>query len=168
MVPGPAWRRVTAPAPEQPPQSLSKAPQAEATGLGRHVSAPTGIDSAAGVDPPGSDKQAPDPAQLEPLGTALRTAATDGSSSQPSKGSGGQHAPWPQAAAGGSTELQSGARSGGLAPADSAEPAVQLASPAGHEEQARQQPQPNAVVRVDLPGDSDDESGNEKVGALMS
>eukprot|EP00891_Asterochloris_glomerata_P006487 jgi/Astpho2/6487/Aster-x1378 len=105
VVPWPAWRRAAAPAPEQPPQSLSNAPQAEATGLGRH------------------------------------------------------------AAAGGSAELQRGARSGGLAPDASAEP-VQPASPPGYEEQAPQQPQPNAVVRVDRFSDTDDESGQEKEGGL--
>ena len=160
-----AWRRAAAPAPEQPPQSLSETSQAEATGLGRHMrNAPAGIDPAARNDPPDAGKQVPDPAQLEPLGTALHTAATDGSSSEPGKGSSGKWAPWPQAAAGRSAELQSGARSGGLAPDTSAEHA-QLASPAGYEEQAPQQPQPNAVVRVELPSDSDDESGYEKVTA---
>ena len=117
----------------------------------------------AGVDPPDSDKQAPDPAQLEPLGTA----AVDGSSSQPGKGSRGQRAPWPQAADGGSGELQSGACSGGLAPDASAESA-QLALPAGNTHQAPQQPQPNAVVRMDTSGGTDDESGHEKVGAPVS
>ena len=165
MVPRLAWRRAAAPAPEQPPQSLAKAPRAEATALGKPVNAYAGVDAVAVADLPDSDKQAaPDPAQLEPLGTALHTAAADGSSSQPGRGSRGQPAPWPQAAAGGSDELQSGARSGALAPDASAEPA-QLEPPAGNEQQAPQQPQPNAVVRVDLPSDSDDASGHEKVGA---
>lgn len=162
MVPWPAWRRAAAPAPEQPPQSLSNAPQAEATGLGRHVSrpaCPARVDLPAGIDPPDSGKQGPNPAQLGPLGTALHPAATDGSR--------GDHASSQQAAAGGSAELQRGARSGGLAPDASAEPA-QPASPPGYEEQAPQQPQPNAVVRVDRFSDTDDESGQEKVGALLS
>ena len=168
MVLWPAWHRAAAPAPEQPPQSLSKAPQAGATGLGSHVSnAPAGVNPAAGHDLPDSDKQAPDPAQLEPLGTALHTTVTDGSSRQPGRGSRGHHAPPPQGAAGGSAELRSGARSGGLAPDASAEPA-QLASPTGRGEQAPQQPQPNAVVRVDSCSGTDDETGYEKVRASLS
>ena len=168
MVLWPAWRRAAAPAPEQPPQSLSKAPQAEATGLGRHVSnARAGVDPAAGDNLPDSDKQGPVPAQLEPLGTALHTAVPDGSSSQPGKGSRGQHVPRPQGAAVGSAELQNAARSGGVAPGASAEPA-QLASPAGCGEQAPQQLQPNAVVRVDSSSGTDDETGYEKVRASLS
>ncbi len=120
---------------------------------------PAGVDLPAGIDPPDSGKQGPDPAQLGPLGTALHPAATDGSR--------GDHASSQQAAAGGSAELQRGARSGGLAPDASAEPA-QPASPPGYEEQAPQQPQPNAVVLVDRFSDTDDESGQEKVGALLS